>query len=179
MVVSAHILWYMMPRTNPVSRDSVELARLRRAVPGMDLLISKDQKTVGIVVRLRDECRFDPEMGTFLAELRGTLVKILPRKTEFRIVGPPVIREAFLQYNLRSALVFGALGLLVATIATAYIFRSLRVTMMTLIVANVCLVWLLGIMGLFDVRINTASSLSFRDHPHHKHRYDDPYRDPL
>lgn len=145
----------------PVLPGPDELAGFSRLLPAMDLLISQDRKTLGIIVRLRDECRFDPDVGVLLDRVRNVVKTRLPEGAEYRIIGPPVMREAFLNYNLRSALMFGGLGLIVATIVTLSIFRSLRVTIMTLVVVNVALVWLLGIMALLGILINTATSLSF------------------
>lgn len=145
----------------PRAPQKKELAKYREALPLMPLLLSPDFRTLGIVVKIADQWRFDPEIRDLLDTISQIVSQNIAEGADYRIIGGPVLRDAFLRYNLRTAIVFGLLGLLIAKFASVYIFKSLRLTAIVSVVVGLCVLWLVGLMSLLGIRINTATSLAF------------------
>jgi predicted RND superfamily exporter protein len=138
-----------------------QLASYREALPLMKLLVSPDFKTLGVVVKIDKRWRFDPEIRPLLDSVSEVVSHNIPNGSEYRIVGSPVIREAFLRYNKRTAVIFGILGFVIATFAAVYIFKSLRLQVIVGLVVGLCVLWVVGLMSMLGIRINTATSLTF------------------
>jgi predicted RND superfamily exporter protein len=49
----------------------------------------------------------------------------------------------------------------VATIVAVYIFKSARVTAITNVILGVCVVWILGLMALLEIPLNSTTALAF------------------
>jgi predicted RND superfamily exporter protein len=138
------------------------LEKVRKAVPITDLLVSRDQKTVGILFRIDEELKFDHNANKdILAKVRDVIKSNLPAETDFRIVGQAELRQAILKYTLRTALIFGVLCTLICLTVTGYVFRNITVTAVTMSILGLCVLWVLGIMAVLNVPINATTSLSF------------------
>lgn len=138
------------------------LEMFRSYIPVMDFLVSEDLRTTGILVNISDRAKLDPDkIGHIMAACRAILDRNLPKGAEYRMVGSPVIKDAIQRYNLQTAIMFGILCSLVATGVSIYIFKSLRVTVITLLVVGVCVVWMIGLMSLADIRLNSTTGLAF------------------
>lgn len=138
------------------------LDKFRTALPVMDLLLSRDDKTLGILVRMDDQWRFDvPIIEHLLKEIRAIIDENLAEQSQYRIVGPPMIRVAIQRYNFQTALVFGTLCLLISTLVSLYIFKSLRVAAIAFIVVAVSVTWILAFMSLMNIPLNSTTGLSF------------------
>ncbi len=142
--------------------EASRLAEMRRALPLMDLLLSKDHKTLGVLVRVDDQWRFDTEATKALDARIGQIVTAkTPRGTQYRIIGPAQVRNAIVRYNIQTGIIFGILCMLIGTIVSIYIFKSLRVTAITNVILGVCVVWVLGLMSLLKIPLNSTTALSF------------------
>lgn len=141
--------------------DGKKLEDFSEAVPILHYLLSKDLKCAGIMIRLQDDWRFHPEMGEFLQKIRGLVQENVPQGSEIRLVGAPVLREAVQQLTLRTAVIFGVLCTLIIAVVSFYIFKSLRVAAIATVVVGVAVYWVMGLMSLLGVPLNSTTSLSF------------------
>ncbi len=146
----------------PVFPDRGKLQRLREFIPVLDLLLSGDLKTVGFIVKISERCRLNPPLiDKVLKGIDSVLRADAPAGSDFRVIGGPVIRHAVQKYNLQTAITFGLLCSLIATLVAFYIFKSLRVSLITTLVVGICVVWMMGLMSILDVRLNSTTALSF------------------
>jgi len=141
---------------------SGDLKRIRTALPITNLLLSPDGRTFGIIVRIDDKYRVDPPViHRILSGMESVVGANLPAGSEYRIIGPPVIRRAIHKYNIHTAIQFGILCSIICTIVSYYIFKSLRATVITVIVVGLCVLWILGFMSLVQIPINSTTALAF------------------
>lgn len=142
--------------------SSEDLKRIKTAIPITNLLLSADGRTLGIIVRIDDQHRVDtPVIHRILSGMESVVRKNLPAGSEFRIIGPPVIRRAIHDYNIQTALQFGILCTIICTIVSYYIFKSFRATVITVVVVGLCVLWILGFMSLIQIPINSTTALAF------------------
>ena len=142
--------------------DEVTLEKVRKAIPLLDLLISRDQKTIGLIFRIDDELKFDHKANTeILGKVKDLLKTSGPVGADCRIVGQAELRQAILKYTLKTALIFGVLCTLICVTVTGYVFRNITVTAVTMAILGLCVLWVLGIMAVLRVPINATTSLSF------------------
>jgi uncharacterized protein len=142
--------------------DGEHLKRLKTALPITNLLLSADERTIGIIVRIDDQFRMDvPVVHRILSGMESVVRENLPAGSEYRIIGPPVIRGAIQKYNVQTALQFGILCTIICTIVSYYIFKSFRATVITVVVIGLCVLWILGFMSLFQIPINSTTALAF------------------
>ncbi len=142
--------------------DPARLKRLTSALPIMDYLISPDRKTLGVLIRMNDQYRFDTEAVTQLQSDVGKIIQQdAPPHTEFRMVGAPLIRKAVVRYCVQTGIVFGLLCMFIATAVSLYVFQSLKVTAITNAILLICIVWVIGLMALFKIPLNPTTALSF------------------
>lgn len=142
--------------------SSEDMKRIKTALPITNLLLSADGRTLGIIVRIDDQHRVDtPVIHRILSGMESVVRKNLPAGSEFRIIGPPVIRRAIHDYNIQTALQFGILCTIICTIVSYYIFKSFRATVITVVVVGLCVLWILGFMSLIQIPINSTTALAF------------------
>ena len=142
--------------------DAADLNRIRTALPVFDFLLSRDLRTYGLLVRLDDKWRYDvPVIDETLQKINAIVRSHLTPGAEFRVVGAPLIRLAIQKYNVQTAIIFGILCLVIATSVSFYIFKSLRVTMITMVVMVMCVSWILSFMALVKIPLNSTTGLSF------------------
>jgi uncharacterized protein len=142
--------------------EGSSLEAIRRALPIVDLLLSSDLKTVGILVRVRDQWKFDPEVTQHVVAKIERLGNKADRPgSELRIIGVPIIRLAILRYNLQTAAIFGALCFIICTALTIYIFKSVQIAAITFGILGLCVLWAVGLMAVLGVPINSTTGLSF------------------
>jgi uncharacterized protein len=141
---------------------TAELMRIRSAVPLVDLIVSEDLKTVGILIRLRDEYSFDVgAIQSFVDHVQTVVRRNLPPSTDFRTVGGPVLRLAVANYSYQTAVIYGILASLLCSIVTVYITRSIKMSLLALVILGICALWVMGVMGLMGYPLNAATSISF------------------
>ncbi|MFH1114048.1 MAG: MMPL family transporter [Pseudomonadota bacterium] len=149
-------------RSGPTLIDRTELEKIRSVLPFIDMAISPDEKTFGIIVRMDDKWSFDPPVIEDLVDKMSQAVSAnIPPGAEFRIIGAPIIRKAIHHYNIQTAFTFGLLCMLVCTLVSMYIFKSLKAMAVTVTVVGLCDLWILGIMAWMGIQINSTTALAF------------------
>lgn len=139
-----------------------QLDEVKKALPVTDLLISSDGKTLGILVRMQEQWKFNIDAAKQLRkEITETADRFIPPGTEYKIIGPPFIRQAIVRYNIQTGIIFGILCMLIGTVVSVYVFRSVRVTAITNVILGTCVLWILGLMALFGIPLNSTTGLSF------------------
>lgn len=134
----------------------------RKAIPFFDYLLSPNMRALGIIVRIEEHRVFDPATIARLKKgIGNALSRHMPTDTGFRMVGIPVLREAVQRYNVQTAITFGLLCSLVIAVVLVYLFKSLRVVLISFLVLGLCVLWTTGLISLLDIRLNSATSLSF------------------
>lgn len=141
---------------------SATLESLRRSMPAFDLLLAPDLKTWGVLLRMDDRWKFDiPAIKSVVQQIDGIAARDLPPGSQLRVVGSAIIRMAIDKYNVRTAALFGVLCLLIATGVSFYIFKSFRVSVITLVVMIVCVSWILAFMSIAAIPLTSTTGLSF------------------
>jgi len=142
--------------------EDAELERIRAALPVIDLLVSRDRDSFGILLTTEEEHRYEPAViEKTLKNIDSIVKQNLPGDAEYRIVGASVIRNAIQGYNIKTAYTFGVLCLLISTAVSYYIFKSLRAMFITVLVVTLCDLWILGLMAIFGIQINSTTALAF------------------
>jgi uncharacterized protein len=147
---------------HPALPKEDEWISLRKVLPVMDFLVSKDLSTVGFLVRTEEANKFEiPAIETILTEASSIVQHNMLPGAQYRIVGPQVVRLAVHRYNLQTALVFGILCLLIGIAVSFYIFKTVRVAVMTYVIVGTVVVWILAFMSLSEIPLTSTTALSF------------------
>jgi predicted RND superfamily exporter protein len=141
--------------------DKTELDRIRKAFSVTDYLVSDDLKTTGIMILINDRWKFDPRMGEIQKNIASVVEDNLPARSEFRMLGAPVIREAVQGITLKTAMIFGILSAIIIALVTFYIFKSFRVAGIATIVVGLAVYWIVGLMSILGIPLNSTTSLCF------------------
>ena len=142
--------------------EASHLAAMRTAFPLMGFLISPDMQSVGLLVRVDDQWKFDPDaIRQVLEDITRVVHSNVIRGSDARIVGPAILREALSKYSFQTAFVFGILCSLICMAVTVYVFRSVRLTAVGLLILGVCVLWVLGLMSLLRIPVNPTTSMAF------------------
>ena len=147
--------------SNPIFWDEDYLVNARRTIPGLGRLVSDDMKTLGVIVKINNENLNGFQLERQLKQMKQTLERNFPEHPHCYAAGLPVLRAAFERYNLQSALVFGAIGLLFGTLIAFYLFKTFWAATMVILTSLISLIWVLGIMGILGINLNLATGLSF------------------
>jgi predicted RND superfamily exporter protein len=135
---------------------------MQTALPMMDFLLSSDRKSAGVLVRIPESLKFDPDSTKeLLAAISETVRNNLLPGAEYRMIGPSVIRQAILRDSVRTAIIFGLLCTLICAGVTVYVFKSGTVTAVTLLILGTCVIWVLGLMSIFGIPLGASTSISF------------------
>jgi len=142
--------------------ETEAFAGMKKALPVTELLLSHDLKTLGILIKIQNELRFDTEaIQNLLAATQEAIKKYAPPGTEHRMVGGALIRKAIVRYNIQTGIIFGCLCMLIGTAVSMYVFKSLRVTAITNLTLGLCVLWVLGLMAFLRIPLNSTTALSF------------------
>jgi uncharacterized protein len=146
-------------KVSPVDTSFIE--NLRQSLPMMNLLISSDLKTFGVAIRVEEQYKYDDSVYNKIVQSVDQDLKGNDAAQEYRIVGPPFIRKAIVRYSIQTGVVFGALCMLIGTIVSIYIFKSFRVTLVTNFILGLCVLWVLGLMVVMGIPLNSTTALAF------------------
>jgi len=142
--------------------DASQFDAIKNALPVMDLLISGDRKTFGVLLRMEERWKHDVEAAKLLREeIAGIVTPLLPPGAQFRVVGAPFIRQAIVRYNIQTGIIFGTLCILIGTVVSVYVFRSAKVAAVTNLILGICVLWILGLMAICNVPVNSTTVLAF------------------
>jgi uncharacterized protein len=151
-----------MEHGSPSLPPAADLATMKKALPIMDLLVSDDLKTMGVLIRAHDHWKYDPTaVKGLISDIKEVFKKDAPPGTDFRLVGPALIRQAIVKYNIQTGIIFGILCMLIGTVVTVYVFKSARITAITNVILGICVLWVLGLMSLWGIPLNSTTGLSF------------------
>ncbi len=132
------------------------------AISIFKLLISEDRLTFGIIIKLKEKARYDPPLiGNALDNITKIGKKHFSQTVDFRYIGGPVVRKAIEKYNLQTAVVFGILCLIIATVTSTYIFKSIRISLINMSVVAMSIIWMMGAMALLEIAVNSTTALAF------------------
>jgi predicted RND superfamily exporter protein len=139
-----------------------ELQKMRKALPILNLMVGQDLKTVGILVRINEKWKFDsPVMAEILSTVGRISRQYAPPGADIRVIGMPRLRQAILEYSRKTAYMFGILCTIVCTVVTIYIFKSAKVTIITMGILGLCVLWVCGLMAAIGIPLNPSTSISF------------------
>lgn len=141
--------------------DEPTLERIKNALPLMDYLVSTDKNALGILIKLKQEWRFHPQLGNLQDRIKQLVSDKLPKGSEFRMTGASVIREEVQGLTITTAVRYGILCTLVVGLMCWYIFKSFRAAVIALLVIGVGIEWVLGLMSAANIPLNSTTSLSF------------------
>ncbi len=153
----------LLLKTQDVLRlpSEATLEQINKALPLTDYLISPDRKTLGILIKLKPEWRFHPELGALQGKIKEIVSNRLPVDAQFSMTGASVIREEVQTLTVTTAVLYGLLCTIVIGGICWYIFKSLRLAFVVLIVIGVAVEWVLGLMAAAKIPLNSTTSLSF------------------
>jgi uncharacterized protein len=141
--------------------EKEQLDKVWRALPVMDYLLSKDLNTVGILIRIKDEWRFHPDLSSLLDRIKQAISENIPAGTEFRMTGNAVIRDAVQMLTVRTAFTYAILCMIMITLVTLSIFKNLKIAFISLVSIGLSVEWVLGLMSLAGIPLNATTSLTF------------------
>jgi uncharacterized protein len=130
-------------------------------IPGLTRLISNDMKTLAFIVKIDNEQLNGFQLEKQVEQMKQIIVVEFFEHDYCYAAGIPVLKAAFERYNLLSAIIFGALGLLFGALLAFYIFKTLWAGILVAFTSLGSLIWTLGIMGIFKIPLNLATGLSF------------------
>jgi len=142
--------------------DAPSLEKIKKALPLTELLISEDLKTMGLLIRVEDQWRYDTVfIKKLLDQINSIMHRNIPSGIDYRIIGPPLIRQAIVKYNIQTGTIFGLLCMLIGTVVSAYVFKSAKITAITNLILGTCVLWILGMMAFLEIPLNSTTALSF------------------
>lgn len=140
---------------------SCELDPIRRSLPFMDLLISFDQKTAGILVCFDDRHKFDiDKVRSFLSNAENIVRAGVPANSEWRIVGGLVTRDAVVRYGFKTVIIFSALCSTLCLAVTFLVFRSIKTTLIVQGILCLCGFSVLCLMAVLRFPLTAMNSLA-------------------
>jgi uncharacterized protein len=145
----------------PALPNKDRLDSFKTAMPSIDFLLSRDLKGAGIMIRIHDRWKFDTAMGNILNRISGIVRANLSDGAEFRMVGAPVMREAVQEITVKTTLIFGVLCACIVALVSLYIFKSLRVAAITTAVVGLAVHWIVAMMAILGIPLNSTTALSF------------------
>lgn len=146
-------------KIKPIEQNS--LANLRQSLPMTNLLVSTDFNTIGIAIKVEEKYKYEDIVYDKLVRVVDQDLKGNKLAEEYRIVGPPFIRKAIVDYNIQTGIVFGVLSMLIGAIVSVYVFKSLKVTLVTNFILGICVLWVLGLMVAMNIPLNSTTALAF------------------
>ncbi len=126
-----------------------------------NLLYNKESETLQAAIYLKKEIIDLPERKEFILETLIPAVHSFEKNNNIniRVSGMPYIRTLNTQ-NIKDEVlifIFGALGITV--LIFFFFFRSIRATLITILVVTIGVVWALGFIGLLNYKITVLSAI--------------------
>ncbi len=146
----------------PVMPDKSTLENMKTALPIIELMISQTERAFGLLVKMDEKWKFDTHKARQISrEIKQICAKYAPTGTDCRVVGSAIIRQAIVKYNIQTGIIFGALCMLIGTLVSIYVFKSIKLTLITNLILGVCVLWVLGLMAVLKIPLNSTTALSF------------------
>ncbi|MCB2212257.1 MMPL family transporter [bacterium] len=139
-------------------RDSVELAALRDAVRGNEMvqgrLVSDDETVTLIVARIGDDV-FSQEFYDRLQELTATY----EGPEEVHIAGSPIVEGTLARLAPKDMQRMVPIVVAVILIVLFLLLRSVRYSIITLLIVLISSIWTFGLMGLLGIPIYSVTTM--------------------
>jgi predicted RND superfamily exporter protein len=147
----------LIPRAGAIDAEAV--AREALADPFLEGdLVSRDRSVVSIVVNF-DEDRVDKARGETLERIREAVDRHLPPGVRAHYNGSLEISETYNRVTVANTVNFTPPILLMTLGALFLLFRSWRITVMTLCCVLVSVLWAVGLYSLMGFTFNVLSSM--------------------
>ena len=123
-----------------------------------NLIISKDGKTGAILIDLEDDI-----IGQYAREKVLDSIDDILKTSDWQWyeAGIPVLRTRYIQFMNYERSIFIPISFLVAAVILFFIFRQPKIIIISLVSILTTLIWIAGIMALFQISINVVSYLTF------------------
>ena len=147
----------LVPRAGPIDAAAVAQQALADPFLAGDL-VSSDRTVVSIVVNV-DEDRIDAVRGETLDRIRDVVARGLPPDTRAYFNGSLEISETYNRVTLNNTYRFTPPIFLMVVISLYVLFRSWRITFLTLGCVLVSVLWAMGLYSLMGYTYNVLSSM--------------------
>jgi len=133
---------------------------LRQRIQGQPflhgLLLADDSTTTAMLVKIESAFNNTPERIALVNHIEAA-AQHLPG--EVALAGFPYLRTAYAQRITREAPLFTLLALLISLVVLYLTFGSWRAVTLPTLIVGLGILWTLGLMALFDQRLNIVSSV--------------------
>ncbi|OGS70146.1 MAG: transporter [Flavobacteria bacterium RIFCSPLOWO2_12_FULL_35_11] len=126
-----------------------------------NILFNKKTGTIRSVIYLKKEIVNTPARKDFIFNTLNPAIKQFETENniDVRVSGMPYIRTMNAQNIIDEIGIFVGLALAVTALIFFFFFRSVRATMITLLVVGICVIWAFGFIGLFRYEISVLMAL--------------------
>ena len=126
-----------------------------------NILFNKKTGTIRSVIYLKKEIVNTPARKDFIFNILNPAIKQFETENnmDVRVSGMPYIRTMNAQNIIDEIGIFVGLALAVTALIFFFFFRSVRATMITLLVVGICVIWAFGFIGLFRYEISVLMAL--------------------
>lgn len=126
-----------------------------------NILFNKKTGTIRSVIYLNKDIVNKPARKEFIFNILNPAIEKFEKENniDVRVSGMPYIRTMNAQNIIDEIGLFVGLALAVTALIFFFFFRSVRATMITLLVVGICVVWAFGFIGLFRYEITVLMAL--------------------
>lgn len=126
-----------------------------------NILFNKKTGTIRSVIYLKKDIVNTPARKDFIFNILNPAIAKFEAENniDVRVSGMPYIRTMNAQNIIDEIGIFIGLALAVTALIFFFFFRSIRATMITLLVVGICVVWAFGFIGLFRYEISVLMAL--------------------
>lgn len=126
-----------------------------------NILFNKKTGTIRSVIYLKKDIVNTPARKDFIFNILNPAIAKFEAENniDVRVSGMPYIRTMNAQNIIDEIGIFIGLALAVTALIFFFFFRSVRATMITLLVVGICVVWAFGFIGLFRYEISVLMAL--------------------
>lgn len=138
--------------------DDTDIAGIRSRVTEAhfigDRLVSASGQLTAIVVKLEPPTRGSRRAARAVRAIRRAIDQNQIPNTEVRLSGPPVVTEAIFRYAQRDFARLGAAAVALVFVITWFMFRSLIIAALPLVVVSLSSLWVFGAMGALGIEVD-------------------------
>jgi uncharacterized protein len=126
-----------------------------------NILFNKKTGTIRSVIYLKKDIVNTPARKDFIFKILNPAIEKFEAENniEVHVSGMPYIRTMNAQNIIDEIGIFVGLALAVTALIFFFFFRSVRATMITLLVVGICVIWAFGFIGLFRYEISVLMAL--------------------
>lgn len=126
-----------------------------------NILFNKKTGTIRSVIYLKKDIVNTPARKDFIFNILNPAIAKFETENniDVRVSGMPYIRTMNAQNIIDEIGIFVGLALAVTALIFFFFFRSVRATMITLLVVGICVIWAFGFIGLFRYEISVLMAL--------------------